>query len=238
MDLINIKLDRDSFGILADFLSDDLQFLLFLKLNDIKPKGKDIEWENLKWNEITYEQDLSMEFIQEFQTFLDWNILTRQHKKSMDFIRTFPELIDWNIISSSMIFDNTFSYEFFEEFQDKFNWTKISRWDYIAEDFIDKFKDNLNWDVLSSCQGLSQYLCARYSDRINWDRVRLNRSFNRDFIEQFEPRPEVVIDIEPNNDVVIRVDNLLNDIQNDELPNDSLFETDSDGDVEIVIDQP
>ena len=198
---INIIIDKDSFGILTDMLSDDLAFLLFLKKNNIKPKDKEINWETLEWREISNHDNLPFEFIDEFQNYLDWYTLTRIHKDDMDFIRSFSENVEWSIISSRMIFTDIYNYDFFEEFHEKFDWTKISRWSMIAEDFIDRFVDRLDWNILSGCQGLTRYLVAKYHDRIVWDRTRNNRSFDRELIEEFEPiNDNEDIDLELNNE--------------------------------------
>ena len=220
-----IKLDKDSFGIVSDFLIDDLPFLLFLKKYNIKLKNRPVNWENFNWNEISNEDNLSNEFIYEFQNFLDWNILTRKKSHNVDFIRTFPNLIEWEEISSKMRFTTVFDYDFFEEFKERLNWTRISNWGNMDELFIDKFKDKLDWDVLSSRQGLTRYLVEKYQNRINWERIQTNRSINRDLVEEFRPIPqnEDIEIIEEDNDIIINIDE---NIQNGE-------EYDTDEDIEM-----
>lgn len=235
-------LGRDTFGIVFDMISDDLNFVLYLKQERIKPKGKDINFDNFNWDEISHNKNLSFEFIEEFKNQLNWSILTSNNINEIDFIRTFKDNIDWYTISNRLSFDNCgYEYDFFEEFSSYINWSKIARWDYISEDFIDKFSEVLDWDVISGCQGLSRYLMEKYIDNINWNRIINNRSIARDLVEEFRPPLEETdedndIELNNNNDPLI-VEQVDEDIVYGPLPNRDIDEEESseDDDIQLII---
>lgn len=69
------------------------------------------------WFSILLNEDLSEDFIREFQTELDWYYISMCQKLSEDFIK---------------------------EFQDKVNWESISICQELSEDFIKEFKERLS----------------------------------------------------------------------------------------------
>jgi len=189
----DIILDKDSFGILADFLDDDLQFLLFLKTFDIRPKDKEIDWDTLDWENIS-RQELTVDFIREFKEYLNWDIITNFFLSSEVFIREFQDKVVWDTISSKMKFRNDYDYDFFEEFSDRFNWIKISKWGNMDEHFVIKFEEYLDWNIISGVQGLTEYLIRRFNHKINWE--NFNRNYHvpqvlRDqLIDEYNPQEE------------------------------------------------
>ena len=196
-----LNLNYDTLGIIYDFLLDDFNFLYFLKINNLRPKNKDIIWENLNWNTIN-SKDLPNDFIREFHNYLNWNILTSENLDNEEFIREFPDNIVWDLISSKMIFNEKYSYKFFEDFKEKLDWDKITQWRNMAEDFIIKFEEDLNWNTLSKCQGLTEYLIHRFHHKINWDRFSNNynieRSFRNEILDLYD-NDEEQNDEEKNN---------------------------------------
>ena len=238
---MNIVIDRDSFGIIADFLSDDLQFLLFLKRYNLKPNNREIIWENLMWNDISH-QELTIDFIREFKDFLDWNVLTNTYLNSEDFLREFQDYIIWDTVSGRMKFMKNYEYDFFEEFKDKLDWVKISRWGNMDEFFIVKFENELDWDILSTVQGLTEYLIRRYHDRISWNSFSRNyhiaQTIRSDAIDEFntpvineEIKEEIKEDIPEDNDINILPLPLLVDEDEDE---DIDIDEDEDDDIQMV----
>ncbi len=189
----SIILDKDSFGVLADFLSDDLQFLLFLKTFDIRPKDKEINWDILDWENISH-QDLTTDFVRGFKSYLNWDIVTNHYLTSWKFIREFKDDIIWDIISSRMKFKNDYEYNFYEEFKDKLNWIKISKWGNMDEHFVVLFEECLDWDILSSVQGLTEYLIRRFSHKINWENLSKNYHIpsilRSELISEYNPQEE------------------------------------------------
>ena len=75
------------------------------------------EFENsdeVDWNKISVFQDLSENFIREFQDKVDWEWISIEQNLSEDFIR---------------------------EFQDKVDWRRISRFQDLSENVVKEFKD-------------------------------------------------------------------------------------------------
>ena len=205
----DIILDKDSFGVLADYLTDDLQFLLFLKIFDIKPKDKEINWDMLDWEHIA-RQELTVDFIREFKEYLNWDIITNNFLSSEVFIREFKDNVVWDTISSRMKFRNEYDYDFFEEFVDRFNWIKISRWGNMDEYFVIKFEEHLDWNIISSVQGLTEYLIRRFNHKINWENFDRNyhvpQELREELKDEYNPREEKDNEDEDEN---------LNDIEMD-----------------------
>ena len=224
----DLQIDDDSFGIIVDFLKDDLQFLLFLKQNNIKPKGKEIIWKNLNWNNISKEE-LSIDFIREFRQHLDWDIITNQFLNSEDYLREFQDNIIWDDVSARMKFTNNYEYDFYEEFKDKLDWHRISRCGNMDEYFIIQFENELDWDIISTVQGLTEYLIHRFSNKINWNNFRNNNHIPQEL-------RDIVVDEYDNNDEEVIFNN---DIEIDIVPLEQINENeeinaDEDDDIQMV----
>ena len=62
----SIPIDRNSFDVLFDCISDDLNFLYFIKINNIKIRDKEVDFSNRDWRNISH-RNLSIEFIRCFR---------------------------------------------------------------------------------------------------------------------------------------------------------------------------
>ena len=159
------------------------------------------------WRIISYHQDLSAEFIEEFSEYVDIdNICCYQQNVSADFIikhlndisiddlietRELPEsLIDR--ISRSCLCDfnwdqvvmhQQLSEDFIRDHHSQFLslWNKISEYQVLSEDFIREFKRYVNWNYISTYQTISEEFIEEFSDHINWRILRPNKkvSFGR-----------------------------------------------------------
>ncbi len=170
-----LYLDNNIIGIIFSCISDDFNFLLYLRKNHIKPYYNPIKWDKIDFYQVSKEiQRLEKEFISEFVDFLDWDIITDIQLKNQSFLEFFNKKINFTIISNKMKFDDTLDYNFFFKYKDQLDWTKIAKWDYIAEDFIDIFHIELDWGVLSKQQGLTKYLLEKYIDKIIPSQLQTN----------------------------------------------------------------
>ena len=220
MDIFNIILiiDYDCLGIIYDFLKDNLDFLLILKKYNLKPKNKEIIWDELNWDEVSKRTDLSYIFISEFKPNLNFYLLTTNYMNDIKFLRYFKNDVDWVKINDKMSFaDFEFDYSFFEEFQEYLDWDKLSRWRLIAEDFIDLFSELLNWDIISTCQGLTPYLLEKYNNKIKWDKIHENHYINVEWIDMYNPYRPLPSDEEAGNE-----NNNNADLRNIEIENAEL----------------
>ena len=92
------------------------------------------------WGCISSRQNLSEDFIQEFQDKVDWGYISMFQKLSEDFIREFQDKVYWYNISTYQ----KLSESFIRDFQDKVRWYFISKHQKLSNEFIDEFKDRLN----------------------------------------------------------------------------------------------
>ena len=144
---MTLVFNKDILGIMFDNLVDDVEFLLFIKINNIKVK-EGIKWGNLNWASICENNQLSVEFIDEFSDYLEWNaIVTHQHL-SEELILKYGDVIDWRLVSGSQ----TLSEEFITENSEDLDWCEMGYKQNMSEDFIIEQQDNIHWiSLLDSC---------------------------------------------------------------------------------------
>ena len=106
------------------------------QLKDIKRK---LEWEqyynpDFNWYDWRFysNNNLSEEFIKEFQNKVEWDYISIYQNLSEDFIRNEKPFIS------------------------PMNWTYISEYQKLSENFIREFKNNVNWEYISKYQTLSE----------------------------------------------------------------------------------
>jgi hypothetical protein len=162
-----LYLDNNVIGIIFSCIADDLNFLLYLREQKIKPYYNPIKWNKIDFYQVSKQiERLERNFIVEFKEYLDWDVVTDIQIKNQEFLEFFDKNISFSVISNKMRFDDSLDYNFFLKYKDQLDWTKIARWDYIAEDFIDIFHIELDWEVLSKQQGLTRYLLEKYINKI------------------------------------------------------------------------
>lgn len=142
------------------------------------------------WGIISSSFDLSDEFINTFDNFLDWNLLCKklfysrvERISSFLLLKHQNEIKDWDYVSSypylSLDMINDLS-----EFLD-FNKIIFSYNENITEEFIEKYKDRIDWDEISN--KINLYRCRKYHlmmDYINYEILLKNcSSINIEFIK-------------------------------------------------------
>lgn len=80
------------------------------------------KWDEVIWSYISKTQDLSEEFIEEFQ-----------------------DNVDWECISEYQILTE----EFIEKFRIKVDWYKIRKYQTLTSDFIEKFDESIDWSDMT-----------------------------------------------------------------------------------------
>ena len=205
-----LHLDNNLIGVVYSFIPDELNFLLYLRENKIKPYFNPICWDNIDFNIVSNKINiLDDDFINEFMDRLDWNIITTLQICNQEFLEKYNENIVFSIIDNKMNFDDSLDYNFFLKHKNKLNWTKISQWDYIAEDFIDIFHIELNWVILSRQQGLTRYLLGKYIDKLVLNELERNVNIN------IELKTEII-----KRRTQIELDNLIEENNNEENNNE------------------
>ena len=179
------RLNYDCIGLIYDFLSDDFDFFMFIKVNNLSPQ-KVLNVENFDWFRISQRDDLPFNIINEYLEFFDWEVLSKNNIRNIEFLKEYENYIRWDVISNEMTFFGFDEYTLFREFKDRLDWKKISRWRGMCELFVDEFAEKLDWDDLTVFQGLSEYLINKHSKKINWKRFSSNQHIPIDFIKKYK----------------------------------------------------
>lgn len=154
----------------------------------------------LKWNDISSEQNLSEEFIREFQHEVDWKEISLCQRLSEDFIREFHAKVDWKNISRCQ----ELSEDFITEFQGKVFWEEISLYQILSEHYIRKFQQKVDWDNISWKQKLSLNFIRAFKNRINFDYLKkYNKNISKKIKYKIFKPPYVLINEEINDDTCI-----------------------------------
>ncbi len=130
-----------------------------LRNMDINKIQNYIEWEKyysnkFDWNNYKFYQNnqLSEDFIREFQDKVNWEYISWRQKLLEDFIKEFKNKVNWDLISQYQIL----SEDFIKKFQNKVNWIKISIHQKLSEDFIKEFQDKIDWHWFKINKKLSE----------------------------------------------------------------------------------
>lgn len=183
MDIV-LELDYDTIGIIYDFLSDNYDFFLYIKNNNLCP-NKTLNVSRIDWDEVSNRSDLTYDIIIEYENMLNWSILTENNMWDIEFIRRFKERIKWRKISTRMTLFDFEDYKIFEEFHDKLDWEMISGWSHINDDFIDEFHHHLDWEILSIYQGLTEYIIEKYPLKIRWNLIKYNNHLAPNILRKY-----------------------------------------------------
>lgn len=220
-----LLLDSNVIGIITSFISDNFDYLHFLKENNVKPYYKEIEWKNVNWDDVSSNiQNYDVNMIEEYKENFNWTSITSQKMDDQEFLTKYSDFIDFELINSKMRFSYSIEYNFYETFKDKFDWGRLSRWADMAEDFIDMFHDKLDWSVLCRTQGLTSYLLNKYYDKLILSDLRYNyhieTNIRNEIIQRLtndiEPPPEENNNNSENNEEVEEDDIIMNNNNNDE----------------------
>lgn len=176
-----LLLDFNVIGIITSYINNNFDFLYFLKENNVKPYYKEIEWEQVKWDEVSNNiEKYDINIVEEFKDNFDWNTLTYKKMEDQEFLTKYSEYINFEIINQKMRFSYSIEYNFYETFHEKFDWIRLSRWADMAEDFIDLFHERLDWTILCRTQGLTRYILNKYYDKLILDELRYNYHIETD----------------------------------------------------------
>jgi hypothetical protein len=115
------------------------------------------------WTLISYEENLSEDFIRKYSRHLNWNFISMKQKLSEDFIREFKNEIDWINISAEQVL----SENFVEEFQNEVSWIYISRSQKLSDEFIFKFNDKIDFYVFLRMNNPSYSVIKKYLGKSN-----------------------------------------------------------------------
>lgn len=137
-----------------------------------------------QWKEISRYQNLSEDFIREFQDDVNWDWISIRQKLSEDFIREFQDMVSWYEIS----IHQNLSEDFIREFQDMVVWNLISMCQKLSEDFIREFQYKVDWWCISRYQKLSEDFIREFQDRVDWYWISRYQKLSEPFISEFKDK--------------------------------------------------
>jgi len=231
------ELNYDCLGILSDFLSEDLNSLYFFDKNNLKPKGKPVDYSNIDWTEASEIKNISLHMVDFYKDNLNFDILIHSFKNNNDlepFCELYADKIPWYDICSSMKLNSIF-YEnnarFSHKFKDYILWDKVSGFAGLDEGYICECADYLNWNIISGTIGLTPYLIERFQDKINFDKLTTNKYVDISLYEH-------LLESDDMDDKEMKEDE-DGDIElgdnNNEEHNISHTDPDEDSDIDIVV---
>ena len=89
------------------------------------------------WTKISEQENLSEDFIREFESKVNWRSISIYTTLSEDFIREFESKVDWIWISESQ----ELSEDFIREFSHKVGWWAIAIYQKLSPEFISEFRE-------------------------------------------------------------------------------------------------
>ena len=132
-------------------------------------------------------QQLSLDFIKEFQNKVNWESISSRQKMSEEFLKEFKHKIYWDKIS---IFQKL-SENFIREFQDEVSWNCVSKYQKLSENFIRESQDKIDWTYISKYQKLSENFIREFKDKVNWYYISEYQQLSEDFLKEFNlEKPE------------------------------------------------
>jgi len=136
----------------------------------------------IDWGRISMYQELSEEFMHEFQDYLDWGFISEYQSLSEKFMEEHQDKIYWCHLHSNM------SEEFIEKLEHRISWYNVSRYQNLSEKFIEKHADKVNWEYISVFQKLSEEFIEKFQNMVIWEYVAKHQKLSEKFIEKFEDR--------------------------------------------------
>ena len=122
----------------------------------------------LPWESISQYPKLSLEFVIEFNKYINWEAFVSSRRLSYDDIEILSPYIDWNIISKLHGMDE----RFLEQVKDKINWDIMSNRRHILDDeqFVIKYQNYINWEILMTNYDDTCYnFIRRYKKKLDID---------------------------------------------------------------------
>jgi len=99
---------------------------------------------------------------------INWDYICEDYNLSNNFIREFEDKVDWRKISIYQILSEIF----IRKFQNQVDWYWISACQKLSEEFIIEFKDIVNWSLIIKHQKLTEEFIKENKKEIKMDKLR------------------------------------------------------------------
>lgn len=139
-----------------------------------------IEFKNeISWSSLCKHKKLSENDIRILKGYVKWDIISSYENLSYEFIDEFNRKLYWKIISTVKR-----SEEFIERYEKYVDWDKISKYQQLNESFIEKYEHKINWKIISEHQILSESFIEKFKDKVCWD-ILILKYTNDSFVYRF-----------------------------------------------------
>lgn len=133
------------------------------------------------WKYISSNINLTFEFVEKYQDYLNWNVLSKSFRMDEKFMDTFKDKINWSFVSQFQILDE----KLIEKYSNLLNWDKISKYQKLSSKFINKYKLKLNFNNLIKYQKLDEKIIRKYLIAFTFDNLTIYQKLSMEFIEEY-----------------------------------------------------
>ena len=109
-----------------------------------------------------------------------WGVISSHQDLSENFIREFQDHLDWGNISTCQELSENFIFEF----KDKLNWENISRFKFLREEFIDRVEDKIHWNYLTTYRKFSEQFIEKHIEHFEWEHIFEYQTVSEDFMKK------------------------------------------------------
>jgi len=176
---------------------DILMSLINSKINDFSSEY---------WWLIWAYQDVSVDFVNVFKSYVDWYPLSRnKNALSFDMINAFHNELKWHQVTGLGIHESIIEHYIYK--MDSFCWKNVAYFSKLSEEFILRHQDKLDTVALFHSQQLSEHLIEYLLKKIHdnddlidvWSKISLNQALSMDFILKYKNELNLVFMIRNPN---------------------------------------
>ena len=158
----------------------------------------------IDWHMLSIYQTFSIEFFNEFSTYINWESASRHQKFTIDSLQKHKFLINWDYISVRNdyltedildTFSNEIKWQFVKllDFSDNFlaRHKRKIEWQNVTFSNIERYEDyisDIDWMRLSYHEDLSEDFMRRNQDRLDWNFLSSHQEMSDDFVTEFSER--------------------------------------------------
>lgn len=117
---------------------------------------------------------------------LPWESISQYPKLSLEFVIEFNKYIDWEVYVSTRYL----SYDNIDILAPYIDWNRISKLHDMDRRFLEQVKDHLNWDIMSTKRNIldDKYFIIKYQKYLNWEIIMTNDNDKRcyEFIQMYK----------------------------------------------------
>lgn len=102
---------------------------------------------------------------------MEWSNISKQQNLSKEFIEEYKHQIEWKCLSATYPIDEAFALQY----KDFIDWTEICINPCCTEEIIERFQEEIDWKTLSRCGNVSLAFVEKHASRIYLGVLGFNR---------------------------------------------------------------